>query len=222
MNFQKRVLIVLTVGVLGIGCNSSSSSEPLEAAPIPRLPADALAVPIVRQATDYSCGAAITSSILHYWNVEDTYEQSFYKGLGTTKKNGTDARKMRDFIKGYGLKVELKEKLTIADLRTSLSKGETVIVDYQAWADEDDELDWEERWEDGHYSVVVGLDENFIYLMDSSVLNSYTYIPISEFITRWHDYESTGGKIWRNYQLGIIISGKNPLANFPSTLQKTN
>jgi hypothetical protein len=55
-------------------------------------------------------------------------------------------------------------------------------VAIQAWVDNNDgkfPIDWKNLWDDGHYCVAVGYDEERIFFMDPSTLGHYTYIPIS-------------------------------------------
>ncbi len=40
-----------------------------------------------------------------------------------------------------------------------------------------------------HYAVAIGYDEKHIYFMDPSTLGHYTFIPIAEFLDRWHDMD---------------------------------
>jgi len=44
-----------------------------------------------------------------------------------------------------------------------------VIVNGQAWRD-DSGIPWANEWEDGHYMVVIGLDEKNVYFEDPSIL----------------------------------------------------
>ena len=79
---------------------------------------------------------------------------------------------------------------------------------------------WTSDWEDGHYVIVIGADEPFVYVEDPSLLGSRGVIPKQEFLDRWHDY--TGAAPFdpsdRAYvRLGIFISGKTPARYFSFT-----
>jgi len=54
--------------------------------------------------------------------------------------------------------------------------------------------DWSQDWEDGHYVVGIGYDSNNIYFMDPATMGNYTYIPVDEFLARWHDKDQRGKK----------------------------
>ena len=183
------------------------------------LPKNFLPVPLVRQATNYSCGAAVLLSALGYWQVYDWNESSLYKDLETTPKDGTEPSKIVQVAIKFGLTAYYKERLTIKDLRKALKRGETVILDLQAWPDEKaPKLPWARTWEEGHYVILVGIDETYAYVMDPSTLGSYAYLPITELLERWHDYENRHGFVERDIHAGIFIKGKKKARTVPASL----
>lgn len=185
------------------------------------LPPGALAVPLVRQATPYSCGAAATAAVLRYWKVFEGGESALYARLETTEKDGTDPRAMLRVAREFGLKAELAEGMGISDLRQRLGRGETVILDIQAWGEGDPTPgDYSDNWEDGHYVVLIGADEKNIYVMDPSISAAYGWFPLAELAARWHDYEDRNGTVWRNQGLGIAISGSQSLTAVPAPLER--
>jgi len=50
--------------------------------------------------------------------------------------------------------------------------GIPVLVNYQAWEDGAGPFNYTEIWDTGHYSVVVGYDEEHVFLMDPWTLGS--------------------------------------------------
>ncbi|MBI5240820.1 MAG: C39 family peptidase [Elusimicrobia bacterium] len=187
----------------------------------PALPSDHLRVPLMPQSTNYSCGAAAMMAILHYWKVSDGNESSLYPLLGTTPEEGTHPAKLVAGARHHGLRAELREGLGLPDLEAALKRRETVILDIQAWQENDPTPeDWTDNWEDGHYVVLVGMDQDYLYVMDPSTHLSYGYIPRAELPGRWHDYENEGGKLREYRRMGIFISGKEPLAAFPAQLER--
>jgi len=173
-------------------------------------------VPLVRQATEYSCGAAALLSVLYYWQVYDGGEVSLFKDLKTTE-DGTDPLEMAKFAKKVGLNTQLKESTTLADIEEGLAKGQTILVDFQAWPDEPVN-DYKTHWDSGHYAVVVGMDANRIYFMDPSVASGYGFLSREDFVERWHDFEIRKGKRVETLELAIFISGTNPLNSYPTAL----
>ena len=193
----------------------------LAGVPGPSLPADALALPLVRQAAPYSCGAAAMQSVFLYWGVYDGGETGLYEMLGTRESDGTDPRQMAEAARGMGLRAELLEGMTVADLRARLAKGETVVLDIQAWSEGDPTPeDWTDNTEDGHYVVLAGMDALNAYVMDPSIAGAYGWFPLSELATRWHDYEDRGGVVWKNRGLGLAVSGGTPAPVFPAPARR--
>ena len=179
--------------------------------PEPRLPVGYLPLPITVQETNYSCGTASALSVLRYWQAYEGDESSLYELLGTRPKDGTPPDNIARGLSKLGLSAVLKSDMTLDDLRVALRRGDSVILDIQAWR-EDEDTPWSQRWEDGHYVVLAGMDEHYIYLMDPSTPKRYTYMPLPEFLERWHDYEDRDGWIQRNIQTGIVAHGTKPLS----------
>ena len=81
-------------------------------------------------------------------------------------------------------------------------------------------MPWRDDWADGHYVVLVGLDSRFLYAMDPSVSAGYAYVPIPEFVERWHDVETRGGKVRKYVHAAIFIRGTSPLRAVPAPLAR--
>jgi len=127
--------------------------------------------------------------VLAYWGV-DVRESTLIKALRTDVKNGTHPEDIIRVAKDYGLRAEMRDGTGISDLRNAWRNEIPVIVDIQAWPDNPKIAPaWENDWEDGHYVVVIGIDDRNIYVEDPSLLGSRGFIPQPEFLKRWHDYE---------------------------------
>jgi hypothetical protein len=152
-------------------------------------PALLAGVPDVRQSTSFSCGASVLQAVLAYWGIE-VREDVLMKACGTTEKDGTPPAAILRVARSYGLKAEMKEGCSLADLEAALARGVPAIVDIQAWAETSGPgFSWSSDWEDGHYVVVLGLDRERLYVEDPSLLGGRGVIPLPEFEARWHDYE---------------------------------
>jgi predicted double-glycine peptidase len=114
-----------------------------------------------------------------------------------------------------GLKSELKTQLELNELEAAITKKEPVIVDYQAWG-EPENNDYSNVWDSGHYSVVIGFDERYLYFMDPMLSSSYGRLEKSEFMRRWHDMETRDGKSHRFINMAIFFTGTQKLKKFPS------
>jgi uncharacterized protein len=182
------------------------------------LPANALAVPLVRQSTDYSCGAAALLAVLFYWQAFDGGESDLYEPLETSEDHGTEPRKIVEVAASFGLEAKLRTNLAIGDLRASLARGETVILDIQAWRDPERTPSWKEAWDDGHYVVLVGMDTRHAYVMDPSSSAGYAYLPLDELVDRWRDYETRSGRRVEYVRAGMSILGKRHIRRVPGPL----
>lgn len=164
-----------------------------------------LQVPDVRQSTNYTCGAAALQSVLAYWGIEYR-EDRLVEKLGSTPDAGTPPQAIMKLSRELGLKAQLKEQLSLADLESYVKSGVPVIVACQAWRDEDS-AEWSKEWQCGHYMVVIGIDPEKVYFEDPSLLGSRGYIGREEFLKRWHDVDGGGRRYER---LGIVIEGARP------------
>lgn len=145
-------------------------------------------VPLTRQATDYTCGAAAVQSVIGYYG-DNIRESALAKELRTNAAVGTGYQNILAFAKRHGYKVSVYKDCTIIALEKLIDNGLPVICLIQAWPER--KVNYATDWEDGHYVVAVGYDRDNIYFMDPCTLGKYTFIPRAEFLTRWHD---TDGK----------------------------
>jgi predicted double-glycine peptidase len=76
----------------------------------------------------------------------------------------------------YGFKTSLKDRASFQDIKTNLDKKIPVIVD---WFSTDE----------GHYSVVVGLDKKNIYLQDPELGHLRT-MDRTTFFRVWFDFDT--------------------------------
>lgn len=172
-------------------------------------PRNFIPVPLVRQATNYTCGVAAAMSVYNYWTGKDAREDRLAARLGATPDAGTAHQRIASFLTEEGLSVQTFKGMTLQELRSCVDEGAPVIVALQAWASTTlDHAAWGSNWSDGHYNVAVGLDDRYVFFMDPSTLGSYAYIPIDEFLARWHDiagpHQYPEGEICDH--LGLVVS----------------
>ena len=158
-------------------------------------------VPIVNQASDFTCGVAAMLSVLYYWDKkEDDYETNLAKRLKANGKDGVVSTQIKRYARSRGFKVLRKENMALEEIEDFIRDGKPVLVLLQAWPDSK-RAAWKGKWKDGHFAVAIGSDAHNIYFMDPSTLGNYTYIPKKEFIDRWHDWD--GDK--QVCHLGVVI-----------------
>lgn len=144
-----------------------------------------LDVPKYKQTTDYSCGPACLRAILAFYDREVS-EKEITEQIGTTH-HGTPPSKLLQGAWSYGLKGRWRKKATIADLRRAVEEGAPVIVN---WFSHDD----------GHYSVVVGVDDKKVTFLDPED-GKLRSMPHDVFMRVWFDFPSP--HIEHRFQLRI-------------------
>jgi predicted double-glycine peptidase len=180
--------------------------RPLALAP---LPANVIHIPSVKQARDFSCGAAATLAILRYWREEvfaAVDEAALYGPLRTSEALGTDPEPMAHYLRSLGLRVDYRHgQVTLAELERAVDARQPPVVDLQAWSDHD--APWATVWDAGHYVVMVGYDETHLFFMDPSILTpgAYAYLPRTELAERWHDISGEGDE--RLERMAIFVAG---------------
>jgi predicted double-glycine peptidase len=98
------------------------------------------------------CGPASLKMVLDYYGIKKS-ENVLGKITGRTAKKGTPANGILRAVKILGLKGFVKDFSNFNEIKYYLNRKIPVIVN---WFSEDE----------GHYSVVVGIDKTNIYLQD--------------------------------------------------------
>lgn len=161
-----------------------------------RIPRKAIKIelPNVRQATDYTCGAAALQAICAYFGVGPEDEGAFEQQMGMPT-SGADPIHITTAAKRYGLEVKEYRPMSIAQLEKCLDKGRPVILMLQAW-------------DEGHYVVAIGYDRDAIYVEDPWIQGSRGFLTREELAERWYDVEGEDNA--RTERLGIAIWKKKP------------
>ena len=216
------LLLLITGFDLGLLLGPSlAPARPVQKSSTTTLPAGILLnIPDVRQSTAYSCGAAALQAVLSYYGI-DKRERALMDMLRTTEEAGTSPENIVRVAADLGLLADPRENLTYEDLEKAFREGIPVICAIQAWMDAPPERrSWPANWEDGHYVIIIGADEQFVYVEDPSLLGTRGVIPKQEFLDRWHDYtgEPPFDPTDRAYvKLGIFITGKMPVRQLAFT-----
>lgn len=192
MNVSK----VLTLALLMlISCNQESN--PVDSN---TNKAKFISVPLTRQATNYTCGVAALQSLLYYYG--DEYRQDVLAGiLQTDSIGGTRYMNIVNFCKSEGYYVSIHNNLSVDSLKNYINNGIPMLLAIQAWSDNPE--NYKDGWDDGHYVLAIGYDMENFYFMDPSTLGNYTYIPLNDFLDRWHDIDQDNNKL---YNFAIRIS----------------
>lgn len=178
------------------------------------LPPNLVAVPVVKQVTDFSCGSAAALSVLRFWRA-GAYgaidETALHAALETTNAHGTEPEPIEQYLRrAAGLEAVYRNgDVTLAQLLAAVDAREPPIVDLQAWRDHQD-VPWRDTWDAGHYVVLVGYDAENLFVMDPSVLTpeAYAFFPRAELDERWHDLAGTDNA--RVERMVIFVRGEGP------------
>ena len=147
-----------------------------------------LAVPSFRQTPGHStCGPATLKMLLMYWKLPgaEFTDVEIGERCGTNADLGTSPTALVAGAAKFGLTLSPKHYASFDDIMAWLDKKIPVVVDWFAPPTKDDE---EHVMADGHYSIVVALDETSIYLQDPE-LGALRTIAREEFLRVWFDFE---------------------------------
>ena len=172
------------------------------------IPDDAIKIsmPKIRQQTNFSCGPAALRGISNYFQVGTDKEDDYIKLCKATEKNGASPDNIGKAAIKLGLKVKIKEKMTLRELVNYLKKGVPVICSMQAWGSGGEAY---RNDQSGHYIIAIGFDSDKIYFEDPSIDHpDRGYLSYVEFDNRWHDVEVGGKHI---IHLGIALWKDTPL-----------
>ena len=183
-------IVLVTLLLLVLGCSTTHRE---------------LAVPDVRQATDYTCGASVLQAVLAYYGIE-TREDIIALELGADPNAGVNPPAIIRVARARGLTAELRQGMTVDEIAAIIRTGSPVLVALQAWSDEPRST-YRDDWDDGHYAIIIAVEQDAIVFEDPSVLGSRSVLSRGEFEDRWHDTDGTH----RYVRMGIIFGGKKPV-----------
>ncbi len=79
-------------------------------------------VPLTRQSTNYSCGAAAMQSALAYYGTHLS-EEAIMRAAGTTPQNGTEIEPMAALAEKYGVKAVARSRSTFCSARRTSTRS---------------------------------------------------------------------------------------------------
>ena len=147
------------------------------------------------------CGPASLKMVLEYYGVEKT-EKELAELCGTDSNFGTSDEGLKRAAEGIGFTVEIKNNSTLDDIRRWLDKKVPVIVNWftRGRMDYDDS-----EVPDGHLSVVVGLDDEYIYLQDPEI-GVLRKISRDDFMKVWFDFKGEYIEDWDDMIIRQLIA----------------
>lgn len=182
------LIICLIISIVYIGSTYASLSEGQDMTVTDSTENDStilIGIPDVRQAEYYSCGAAAFQATLNYYGI-NSFETDIRTMLNTSITHGTYSWDIERVARDIGFSAEWKENVSFADVENEIRQGFPVIVRSQRI------LDSNSSWSDtngiGHYMIVFGFDNQYVYLEDPYILGSRLRMPREDFIESWHTY----------------------------------
>jgi predicted double-glycine peptidase len=170
-----------------------------------------------RQSTEYSCGASALRSVLSYWGSQ-VDEAELIKLLGTSEDVGTYPEDIVRGARALGFDAEAVDNLTLDAVQKFTATGSPMIALGQVWRSrQKSNTSVIDDWDDGHYIVVLGVDQDYVYFQDPYIRMSKGFVPRGTFEALWH--QAMGGDLVRNpklLHLGIFIRGKEPAPSKPA------
>lgn len=131
----------------------------------------------MRRQTTGACGPYALAAVLLYHGVRVPVRR-LAKLMGTTRAHGTKPPRLRAAARSLGFDVWVRQWAELRDLRRVLKRNRPPVV---LWFSE----------QEGHYSVVVGLDQRFVYLADPE-LGRVRKLSRRFFRRCWFDFSTDG------------------------------
>jgi len=130
------------------------------------------------------CGPASLKIVLDYYGVKKS-EKELVKLCRHNKNLGVDDEKIKKAAESSGFRVEIKNNSNFDDIEKWLDRKVPVIVN---WFSKGRQDYLESETADGHYSVVAGLDEKYIYLQDPEI-GKIRKLKREDFMRVWFDFK---------------------------------
>jgi ABC-type bacteriocin/lantibiotic exporter with double-glycine peptidase domain len=130
------------------------------------------------------CGPASLKIVLDYYGLKKS-EKGLAKLCKVNKDLGVDDKIIKRVAEQLGFKVVVKNNSNFKDIEKWLDKKVPVIVNWFTKG----RLDYpESEVADGHYSVVAGLEDKYIYLQDPEI-GKIRKLKRDYFMRVWFDFK---------------------------------
>lgn len=147
------------------------------------------------------CGPASLKIVMDYYGVEKS-EEELALICNKDPDLGVDDKAIKNAAEKLGFKVEIQNYSSFKDIANWLDKKVPVIVNWFTRGRYDYP---EDDVADGHYSVVIGLDSEFIYLQDPEV-GRVRKLNREDFYRVWFDFSSENIERWEDMIIRQMIA----------------
>lgn len=139
--------------------------------------------------------------VLEYWGTNKS-EEEVAVACNRDLDLGTDDVSLKKAAESCGLKVEIENNASFDSIQKWLDRKVPAIVDWFTRGRSDY---GNEEVPDGHYSVVVGLDDMYIYLQDPEI-GGLRKLNRDDFIRVWFDFKPAYINNWDDMIIRQIIA----------------
>jgi len=147
------------------------------------------------------CGPASLKMVLEYWGINKN-EEEVAIACNRDPELGTDDVALKKAAESYGFRVEIENNSSFDSMQGWLDRRVPVIVNWFTRGRSDY---GEEEVPDGHYSVVVGLDEEYIYLQDPEI-GGLRKLKRDDFMRVWFDFKPAYITSWNDMIIRQLIA----------------
>lgn len=147
------------------------------------------------------CGPASLKMVLDYYGTEIS-EEKLADLCGRDPDLGTSSEDLKRVATELEYKVTISEFSTYEDIESWLTKGVPVIVNWFTRGRQDYN---ESDVPDGHYSVVIGLDDQSIYLQDPEI-GKMRILDKEDFYRVWFDFSTDHITSWEDMIVRQLIA----------------
>jgi len=139
--------------------------------------------------------------VLDYWDINKS-EEEVAIACNRDPKLGTDDTSLKKAAESYGLRVEIENNASFDSIQRWLRRQVPVIVNWFTRG----RVDYGEgEVPDGHYSLVVGLDDEHIYLQDPEI-GGLRKLERHDFMRVWFDFKPAYITSWDDIILRQLIA----------------
>ena len=131
----------------------------------------------------HMCGPASLKIVADYYGIKKS-EQDIVNLTGFIENIGIHEEGIVQGAKALGLKTFVKNESTFDDIEKWLSKDIPMIVDWFTRGRSDYS---DSEIADGHYSVIIGLDDKYVYIQDPEI-GGVRKIKRDDFMLVWFDF----------------------------------
>lgn len=147
------------------------------------------------------CGPASLKMVLEYWGINKS-EEEIAVTCNRDPDLGTNDLSLKKAAELYGLEVEIENNASFDSIQRWLDRKVPVIVNWFTRGRRDY---GNEVVPDGHYSVVVGLDDTYIYLQDPEI-GCLRKLTRDDFMRVWFDFKPAYINSWEDMLIRQIIA----------------